>query len=130
MIRKLKRKVRKLQQKVPDDAPDASGATSENPTEEVEEEKARRQAGTQKKQCLLNVKGDAEKENQAQLLSELAHYRLAEEERWLAREAEEAAAATAAAATAAAAEAATAKGHPLVDPSQPTLPFWQVCLGV
>ena len=52
LIRKLKRKVRKLQQRVTDDAVDASDATSETPTEEDEEKKARRKARTRKKRRL------------------------------------------------------------------------------
>ena len=58
-------------------------------------------------------------ENQAQLPLDLVQYQRAYEERRLAREV--------AAATAAAAEAAAAKGHPGVDPSQPTSPVWHVC---
>ena len=122
LIRKLKRKVRNWQHRVPDDAVDASDATSETPTEEDEEEKARLKARTQKKRRLLKEKAEAEKENQAQLLLELAHYRQAEERRRLARESDEAAAATAAAAEEAA-EAAAATGA-AVDASQATMPLW------
>ena len=78
LIHKLKRKVRKWQQRVPGDAVDASDATSETPTEEEEEEKARRKAKTRKKRRLRKEKAEAEKENQAQLLLKLAHYRQAE----------------------------------------------------
>ena len=61
LIRKLKRKVRKLQQEVLDGAADASNATSETPTEEDEEEKAHWTAKTRKKRHLRNEKANAEK---------------------------------------------------------------------
>ena len=125
LIRKLKRQVRKLRQRVPDDAVDASDPTSATPTEEDEEEKARRKARTRKKRRLRKEKAKVEKENQAHLLLEPAHYRQAEELRQLAREAEEAAAITAAAAEEAAGAAAATGAA--VDPSEPTLQLWQVC---
>ena len=121
-IRKVKRKMRKLEQRVLDDAMDASDATSEVPTEEDEEEKACRKASSRKKRHLRKDKADAEKENQAQLLLKLAQYRQAEEERRLAREVDETDGATTAVP-----EAAAAKGHPIVDPCQPTVPLLQAC---
>ena len=57
------------------------------PPEEDEEEKARRKATTRKKRRVRKEKAGMEKENHAQLLWQLAHYRQAEEERRLAREA-------------------------------------------
>ena len=41
----------------------------------MRQEKARQKGTTQKKRWLRKEKGDAEKENQVQLLLELAHYR-------------------------------------------------------
>ena len=125
LIRKSKRKVRKLQHSVQDDRVDSSGATSETPTEEDGEEKARQRARTRKKRRLCKEKAEAEKENVAQLVLELAHYRQAEEWRRLAREAQEVAAATAATAEEAAEVAAATKAA--VDPSRPTMQLWHVC---